>query len=148
MCVAHYGVLKQRSLTANGIMFRNEEGSDDIAHPDSEAELGDDGHRTLPGVRDVLREHQSKTGFPKAPDPDALVKHAKKLNGWDGVVSGADKEINVQSSLLSISKSSYMLMVSLLRMVSARLKAMLVQDIVGPRWMVKRESEVSISACL
>ena len=83
-------------------MFRNGEGSDDIALPDSEAELGDDGHHTLPRVRDVLREHQSKTGFPKAPDPDALVKHAKKLNGQDGPVSSADEEINVQSSLLSI----------------------------------------------
>ena len=113
-------------------MPRNEEGSDDIAHPDSEAELVDDGHRVLPGVRDVLREHQSKTGVPKAPNPDALVKHAKKLNGWVGPVSSADEEVNVQSSLLSISKSSSMLMVSLFRTVSASLKAMLVQDIVGP----------------
>ena len=113
-------------------MPRNEEGSDDIDHPDSGAEIGDDGHRFLPGVRDVLREHQSKAGVPKAPNPDALVKHAKKLNGRDGVVSGVDEEINVQSSLLSVSKSSYMLMVSLPRMVSASLKAMLVQDIVGP----------------
>ena len=93
-------------------MFRNEEGSNDIARPDSEAESEDDGHRTLPRVQDVLREHQSKTGSLKAPNPDVLVKHAKKLNGQDGLVSGADAEINVQSSLLSISKSSYVLTVS------------------------------------
>ena len=95
MYVAHYYVLKQRSLTADGNMFRNEEGSDDIANPNSEAESGDDRHRTLSRVRDVLREHQSKTGVPKAPNPDALVKHAKKLNGRGAPVSGADEEINV-----------------------------------------------------
>ena len=128
-------------------MSRNEElGSDDIAHPDSEISV-DDGHRVLSGVQDVLRQHQYKTGVPKAPNPDALVKHAKKLNGQDGSASGAD-EINVQPSLLSISKSLSMLMVSLLRIVPASLKAMLVQGNVGPRWRVKCESEVSISACL
>ena len=127
-------------------MPRNEEGSDDIGHPDSEAEIGDDGHRFLPGVRDVLREHQSKAGVPKAPNPDALVKHAKKLNGRDGSVSGAH-EINVQYSPHSSSKSLSMLMVSPLRMVSASPRALLVQGNVVPRWMVKRESEVSISAC-
>ena len=81
-------------------MPRNEEGSDDIGHPDSEAEIGDDGHRFLPGVRDVLRVQQSKAGVPKAPNPDALVKHAKKLNGWGGPVNGADEEVNVRSFLL------------------------------------------------
>ena len=95
MYVAHRDILKQRNLSADGDMSHNEEGSDDIAHPDSEAELVDDGHRVLPGVRDVLREHQSKTGVPKAPNPDALVKHAKKLNGRGAPVSGADEEINV-----------------------------------------------------
>ena len=101
MYVAHWDILKQRSLPANGDMSRNEEGSDDIAHPDSEI-LVDDGHHVLSGVQDVLRQHQYKTGIPKAPNPDALVKHAKKLNGQDGPVSSADEEINVQSSLLSI----------------------------------------------
>ena len=129
-------------------MPRNEEGSDDIGHPDSEAEIGDDGHRFLPGVRDVLREHQSKAGVPKAPNPDALVKHAKKLNGWGGPVNVADEEVNVRSFPLSISKSSSMLIVSLLRMVSVSPRALLVQGNVGPRWMVKCESEVSISAYL
>ena len=148
MYVAHWDIPKQHGLSADGDMPRNEEGSDDVPHPDSEAELGDDGHRALPRVQDVLREHQSKTGIPKAPDPDALVKHAKKLNhGWDGSVSGAH-EINVQYSLHSISKSLSMLMVSLFRMVSASLKALLVQGNVSPRWEVKRESEVSISARL
>ena len=128
-------------------MPQNKEGFDDIAHPGSEAESGDDGYRALSRVRDVLREHQFKTGIPKAPNPDALVKHAKKLNGQDGSASGAD-EINVQPSLLSISKSLSMLMVSLLRIVPASLKAMLVQGNVGPRWRVKCESEVSISAYL
>ena len=129
-------------------MPRNEEGSDDIDHPDSGAEIGDDGHRFLPGVRDVLREHQSKAGVPKAPNPDTLVKHAKKLNGWGGLVSGADEEVNVRSFPLSISKLSSMLIVSLLRMVSVSPRALLVQGNVGLRWMVKCESEVSISACL
>ena len=73
-------------------MSQNEERSDDIACPDSEAGSGDDGHRTLSGVRDVLEEHQSKAGVPRAPNPDALMKHAKKLNG---PVSGADEGMNV-----------------------------------------------------
>ena len=129
-------------------MLRNEEGSGIIGRPDSEAEIGDDGHRFLPGVRDVLREHQSKAGVPKAPNPDALVKHAKKLNGWGGPVNGADEEVNVRSFCFQMGKSSSMLMMSLLRMVSASPRALLVQGNVGLRWMVKRESEVSISACL
>ena len=129
-------------------MLRNEEGSGIIGRPDSEAEIGDDGHRFLPGVRDVLREHQSKAGVPKAPNPDALVKHAKKLNGWGGPVNGADEEVNVRSFCFQMGKSSSMLMMSLLRMVSASPRALLVQGNVGLRWMVKRKSEVSISACL
>ena len=79
-------------------MPRNGEGFDDIAHPGSEAESGDDGYRALSRVRDVLREHQFKTGIPKAPNPHALMKHAKKLNGQDGSASGAD-EINVRKNL-------------------------------------------------
>ena len=129
-------------------MLQNEEDSNDIAYSDSEAELGNDGHHALPGVRDVLREHQSKAGVPKAPNPDALVKHAKKLNGWGGPVNVADEEVNVRSFPLSISKSSSMLIVSLLRMVSVSPRGLLVQGNVGPRWMVKCESKVSISACL
>ena len=73
-------------------MSQNEEFSDDIAHPDSEADLEDDGHRTLSRVRDVLEVHQSKAGVPRAPNPDALMKHAKKLNG---PVSHADGGVNV-----------------------------------------------------
>ena len=73
-------------------MSQYEERSDDIARPDSEADSKDDGHHALPGVRDVLKEHQSKAGVPKAPSPDALMKHAKKLNG---PVSGVDEEMNV-----------------------------------------------------
>ena len=106
-------------------MPRNEGGSDDIAHPSSEAESGDDGHCTLPRVWDVLKEHQSKTGVPRAPDPDALVKHAKKLNGWNGPVGGADEDINVQPFLLSSSKSLLLLIVFLFRMISANTRALL-----------------------
>ena len=73
--------------------------------------------------------------------------HAKKLNGRGGLVSGVDEEVNVRPFLLSISNLSSMLMVSLLRMVSASPRALLVQGNVVPRGMVKRESEVSISAC-
>ena len=77
-------------------MSRNGEGLDDIAYPDSEVESGDDGHHTLPGVRDVLKEHQSKTGIPRAPNPEALMKHAKKLNGWYEPINNVDEVRNVQ----------------------------------------------------
>ena len=74
---------------------RNGEEFDDIAHPGDEAELGDDGHRVLPGVQDVLREHQFKTGVPRAPHPEALMKHAKKLDGWNEPVNSVDEVRNV-----------------------------------------------------
>ena len=77
-------------------MSRDGEGSDDIAHCDSEAELRDDGHHTLSRVRDVLKEHQSKTGIPRAPNPEALMKHAKKLNGWNEPINNVDEVRNVQ----------------------------------------------------
>ena len=83
-------------------MSRNGEGLDDIAHPDSEAESGDDGHHTLPGVRDVLKEHQFKAGAPRAPHPEALMKHAKKLNGWNERMNSVDEVRNVQPFLLSV----------------------------------------------
>ena len=85
-------------------MPRNGEGFDDIAHHDSEAESGDDGHHALSRVRDVLKEHQSKTGVPRAPNPEALVKHAKKLNGWNDLMNNVDEETNVQPFLLLVSE--------------------------------------------
>ena len=110
----------------------NEGGSDNITCPSSEAESGDDDHCTLPGVWDVLKEHQSKTGFPRAPNPDALVKHAKKLNSWKGLRNGADEDINVQPFPLSSSKSLTLLIVFLLRMISVKTRVLLAQGNAGP----------------
>ena len=76
-------------------MSRNGEGVDSIAHRDSEAESGDDGYHALPSVRDVLKEHQLKAGVPRAPHPEALMKHAKKLIGWNEPINSVDEVRNV-----------------------------------------------------
>ena len=62
----------------------NEEALDGMVHLESEAGLEDDRRHTLAGVRDVLNEYQSKSGGPRAPNPDTLAKYARKLKTQSG----------------------------------------------------------------
>ena len=64
-----------------------ENGEEDLAGmipSESEANLDDKGHRALSGVHDVLDEHQSRSGSSRAPDPNFLVKYARKLKTRSG----------------------------------------------------------------
>ena len=152
MYVAHSDIPKQyrqvQRADANTFRHptpRDEEGFDDIAHCDGEAESGDDGHHALPNIRDVLQEHQSKTGVPRPPHPEALMRHAKVLGGWNGLMDNVDEVRNVQPFLFSVSELLSTIVVSLLRMMSASLRALLAQGNASPRWRIQCESEVSIS---
>ena len=82
----------------NGIPIRTttgnrEEDLDGMISSESEANMDDEG-RALSGVRDVLDEHQSKSGGSRAPDPDFLAEYARKLKVRSGLTH-VDEEVRV-----------------------------------------------------
>ena len=102
----------------------NEEALDGMVHLESEAGLEDDGCCALSGVRDVLDEYQSKSGGPRAPDPDTLAKYARKLKTQSGL-SDVD-EVGVSLALFSVVKFliHYIVIILLPRIIPAHLRAL------------------------
>ena len=120
----------------------DEEALDGIVHLESEAGLEDDRRRALSGVRDVLDEFQSKSGGPRAPNPDMLVKYAKKLKTRSGL-SDVD-EVSVSLALFSVVKSPiyHIVIVLLPRIIPAHLRALPAREKSSSKRIAERESGV------